>query len=165
MVRWGHVLVDGKAMKTLTRAALSPHLTVADVQHAAKFYEAAFGFLPKMMMPGRGGRIMHGELVLDGVRLMLGPESADRGMHTPKTSGRVSPVSLYLSVGDVDAVHAQALAAGAQELMAPSEQFFGARTSMVMDPDGHQWMLSQQKEVLSSDELKAALKPQPLAAR
>jgi PhnB protein len=152
-------------MKTLSRAALSPHLTVADVQKSAKFYEAAFGFAPKMMMPGRGGRIMHGELVLDGIRLMLGPESVDRGMQTPKSSGRVSPVSLYLSVGDVDRAHAKALAAGAQELLAPSEQFFGARTSMVMDPDGHQWMLSQQKEELSADELKAAVRPQLLAAR
>ncbi|MBM4378983.1 MAG: VOC family protein [Deltaproteobacteria bacterium] len=143
----------------LRRQSITPHLTVSDIPKAAKFYEAAFGFSPKTMLPGRSGKIMHGQLTLEnGTMLMLGPESEERGFRSPKTAGITSPVSLYLVVRDVDAQHQKAVAAGARELLAPNDQFFGARTSLVLDPDGHQWMLSEEKEELSPEELQAALK-------
>lgn len=143
----------------LRKNAITPHLTVSDIVKAAKFYEAAFGFTPKMMLPGRTGTIMHGQMLTEGGgMLMLGPESEQRGLRSPKSAGSASPVSLYLAVKDVDAQHKRALAAGAQELLAPNDQFFGARTSLVLDPDGHQWMLSEEQEELSADDLKAALR-------
>ena len=135
--------------------AITPHLTVRDVEAATAFYEKAFGFKRKFMLPGRGGRIMHAEVTHEGCTVMIGPESPDRGLLSPLSTGG-TPVSLFVHVEDVDKVHAQALAAGARELLQPDEQFFGARTSVVVDPDGHQWMLAQQKKEVSIDAMLQA---------
>jgi PhnB protein len=135
--------------------AITPHLTVRDVAAAASFYEKAFGFTRKFMLPGPGGRIMHAELVHENCTVMIGPESLERGMRAPITAGG-TPVSLFVYVTDVDALHSRALASGAKELVPPSEQFFGARTSVLLDPDGHQWMFAQHKKEVSVDEMTAA---------
>jgi PhnB protein len=135
--------------------AITPHLTVRDVDAAAKFYEKAFGFTRKFALPGAGGRIMHAEVAHDNCTVMLGPESKERGMLAPISSGG-SPVSIFVYVPDVDKTHARAIAAGAKELMPPSEQFFGARTSLLLDPDGHQWMFAQHKKEMSLEEMTKA---------
>jgi PhnB protein len=139
-------------------SSVSPHLTVRDVKAAAEFYAKAFGFAIKMMLPGPGGKIMHAQLNHGMSVIMVGPEAVERGMKAPVTSGQTPPVSLFIYVDDVDATHKRALAAGAKELLPPSEQFFGARTSVVLDNDGHQWMLAQHKKDMSQDAMKEALK-------
>jgi uncharacterized glyoxalase superfamily protein PhnB len=139
-------------------SAISAHLTVRDVKTAAEFYAKAFGFQIKMMLPGQGGRIMHAQLNHGQSTLMVGPESLERGMKAPITSGLTPPVSMFIYVADVDATHRNAIAAGAKELLSPNEQFFGARTSVVLDPDGHQWMLAQHKKDVSVEEMQKALK-------
>jgi len=137
--------------------AITPHLTVRDVAAAANFYEKAFGFTRKFMLPGPGGRIMHAEMGHDNCTVMIGPESIQRGMRSPLTAGG-TPVSLFVYVADVDAVHSRALAAGAKELVAPSDQFFGARTSVLLDPDGHQWMFAQHQKEVSVDDMTKAVR-------
>lgn len=143
-------------MKPSGRApGITPHLTVRDVERAARFYRDGFGFRIKMMLPGgQTQRIRHAEVEHAEGAVMLGPESPERGMLAPVTTGGVPPVSLYLYVDDVDAAHRRAVEAGAIELIPPTDQFFGARTSVVTDPDGHQWMLSQPREELGEDELR-----------
>lgn len=135
--------------------AITPHLTVRDVEAAAKFYEKAFGFTRKFALPGAGGRIMHAELTHENCTVMLGPESRERGMLAPITAGG-SAVSIFVYVPDVDKQHARAIAAGAKELMPPSDQFFGSKTSLLLDPDGHQWMFAQHKKEVSLDDMKKA---------
>lgn len=139
-------------------SSISPHLTVRDVKAAAEFYAKAFGFQIKMMLPGQQGKIMHAQLNHGSSTLMVGPESIQRGMKAPITSGLNPPVSLFIYVDDVDATHKNALALGAKELIAPGDQFFGSRTSVVVDPDGHQWMVAQHKKDVSVEEMKSALK-------
>jgi PhnB protein len=136
--------------------AITPHLTVRDVAQAVTFYEQAFGFKRKFMLPGPGGRVMHAELVHQDCTVMLGPESPERGMLAPVTSGAVPPVSLFVYVDDVDRLHAQALAAGAHEVLPPNDQFFGARTCLLLDPDGHQWMFATHTREVSVDEMLQA---------
>ena len=138
--------------------ALTPHLIVRDVEKAAQFYERGLGFQPKLMLPGGPQKtIRHAEVEYEGCGVMLGPESPERGIFAPVTSGKTPPVSLYLYVESVDAAHKKALEAGALELIAPSNQFFGARTSVVADPDGHQWMLSEHQKDMSEKDMRAAM--------
>jgi PhnB protein len=137
--------------------AITPHLTVRDVQAAATFYEKAFGFTRKFMLPGSGGRIMHAEMGYENCTVMIGPESLQRGMRSPLSAGG-TPVSIFVYVSDVDKLHARAVAAGAKELVAPSEQFFGARTTVLADPDGHQWMFAQHKKEVSVDVMTEAIR-------
>ena len=139
--------------------SITPHLTVRDVREAVRFYEQGLGFSIRLMLPGGpSNTIRHAEVEHGGAVVMIGPESRERGLVAPITSGRPPPVSLYVYVNSVDDAHAQALGAGAVELIAPSDQFFGARTSVIADPDGHQWMLAEHQKVMTESEMKSALK-------
>lgn len=135
--------------------AITPHLTVRDVGQAMTFYEQAFGFKKKFMLPRPDGKVMHGEVVHDNCTVMLGPEAIDRGIRAPVTSG-FTPVSLFVYVDDVDVLFSQAVAAGAKTILEPNDQFFGARTCLLLDPDGHQWMFATHKKDVSVDEMMAA---------
>lgn len=139
--------------------AVTPHITVRDVEKAARFYEEAFGFRIQLMLPGGpSGRIMHAEVGHEGCTIMIGPESPQRGIVAPINSGATPPVSMFVYVDDLENQHKKAVAAGGFELLPPSDQFFGARTSVVADPDGHQWMLAQHQEELDEQEMKQRLK-------
>lgn len=135
--------------------AITPHLTVRDVAEAMRFYETAFGFKPKFMLPRPDGKVMHAEVVHDGCTVMIGPESLERGIKAPVSSG-FTPVSLFVYVDDVDRLHAQAEAAGAKTVLAPNDQFFGARTCLLLDPDGHQWMFATHQKDVTVDEMIAS---------
>ena len=139
--------------------ALTPHLTVRDVQAAARWYEEALGFRIKLMLPGGpSGEIRHAEVEHEGCTVMIGPESSSRGMLAPRTRGVPPSISLYLYVAEVDGTHARAIGAGAVELVSPSDQFFGARTSVIADPDGHQWMLAEHQQDMSEGEMRSVLR-------
>ena len=47
------------------------------------------------------------------------------------------PSMLYLYVPDCDAAYAKAMAAGAEKVMEPMDQFYGDRSGGVLDPFGN----------------------------
>jgi PhnB protein len=71
---------------------------------------------------------------------------------SPESRGG-TPVHIYLYVEDVDRVQAQAIAAGAKELMPVKDQFYGDRSGGVTDPFGHVWYIATRIEDVSSDEI------------
>src|SRR2546430_13927553 len=68
-----------------------PHLIVSDGLAALKFYKEVFGGEEgDIMMEPNGKRLMHGEIVLDGHKLFLSDEFADKEgiiTRTPETLG------------------------------------------------------------------------------
>ena len=62
-------------------------------------------------------------------------------LKAPITVG-VATASHYLYVEAVDSAFERALDAGAMPLRSPRNEYWGDRTCMVRDPDGHLWMLS-----------------------
>ena len=54
---------------------------------------------------------------------------------------------------DVDAAWKRAVGAGAEVIHPLADQFYGERGGRLRDPFGHQWMLSQRTERLSSEEM------------
>jgi uncharacterized glyoxalase superfamily protein PhnB len=54
----------------------------------------------------------------------------------------------------VDAMTRQAVAAGAKVVMPPQDQFYGERSSKVLDPFGHEWLLGSQIEEVSHAEMQ-----------
>ena len=61
------------------------------------------------------------------------------------TQGQSEPMrtGFYLYVPDADAVYAQAVAAGATPLAAPTDQSYGDRMGSVMDAQGITWFIAQ----------------------
>ena len=119
---------------------LVPYLAVADARAALAFYAEAFGAVPRgepYLMPD--GRIGHAEVDIGGALLMLADEFPEVGLVGPLGRGGVSQ-SLHLSVADVDAVLARAVAAGGQLEREPADEPYG-RTGVVRDPAGHRWMV------------------------
>lgn len=134
--------------------AVVPYIVVKDAEAAIAFYKAAFGAeeLFRMTDP-TDGRVGHAELRLGESVLMLADEYPDFGAVGPDTIGG-TPVTLHLSTGAVDADVAQAVAHGAKVLRAPTDQSFGERTALLLDPFGHRWMLGQMIEVVSPEEMQ-----------
>lgn len=118
---------------------VNPYLVVRDIQRAIDFYRNAFGFSVRVSMPGPDGKLMHAELSHNDSVIMLGPENPQRGSVAPTGP---SPVTIYTYVENVDDVASRALANGGKVVDPPSDQFWGDRCCVLLDPDGHFWMLA-----------------------
>jgi uncharacterized glyoxalase superfamily protein PhnB len=126
---------------------LKAYLAVHDGPGALAFYTRALGAVETFRVVGDDGRLGHAELRLGPVVVMLSDEYPEIGVRSPRTLGGAG-VTLYLEVGDCDAVHDRAVAAGATSLRPPEDQAHGNRTATIEDPFGHRWMLSQRLEDL-----------------
>ncbi len=133
--------------------AVTPYLIVNDAAAAIEFYKKAFGATEFMRMPGPGGKIMHAEVRIGSGPVMLADEFPQMGAISPKTIGGTA-VYLLVYVEDVDAVFAQAVAAGAIDVRPVQDQFYGDRSGTVADPFGHQWTLATHKEDVTEEELQ-----------
>jgi PhnB protein len=85
--------------------------------------------------------------------IMLADEFPGCDTRSPASLGG-SPVSIYLYVEDVDAIFAQAVAAGATVVRPVEDQFYGDRMGGLKDPFGHVWHVGTHKEDLSPEELR-----------
>jgi uncharacterized glyoxalase superfamily protein PhnB len=119
---------------------LVPSFVVKNADAALDFYQRAFGFEKRKVVPGPDGRTMHAEMAWREILMMFSPEGAyGCTIKTPATTGTQSPMSLYLFCDDVDAQFARATAAGAKPVCPPQDMFWGDRMCNVTDPDGHSW--------------------------
>jgi PhnB protein len=116
--------------------AVIPHIMVDGAAEAIKFYTAAFDASEYLRLDGDDGRIMHAEIGIHGSALMLSDPSAPFA----PPGGDGASVALHVYVPDVDALTAQAVAAGADLLSPPADMFYGARQAMLRDPFGHVWI-------------------------
>ncbi|MGW0159497.1 VOC family protein [Mycobacterium sp. NPDC003323] len=143
--------------------AVMPHLVVDDGAAAIDFYVKAFGATELGRMPGPDGRLVHAAVQINGSTVMLNddyPEYCDGQSETPKSLGG-TPVTIHLAVADVDAVFAQAVAAGAEVVMGVEDMFWGDRYGVVRDPFGHKWSMGQPVREVSDEELQKAVQEFP----
>ena len=140
----------------VTSAAATPYLCVHDAAAAIDFYVAALGAVEAMRLPqpAPDTRLGHAELTIGGARIMLSDEFPELGAVSPRTLGG-SPFQLHLSLEgvDIDALFAQAEAAGATVLRPPADQFYGERAGSILDPFGHRWTLAASIEDLTDEEV------------
>jgi PhnB protein len=132
---------------------ITPSLAVSDGAAAIALYEKALGAEVKsrMNMPG-SQKVMHACLQIGSSKIFV----ADEMPNMPGPKQRHS--SFYLYVPDVDAAHKRAVAAGMKELYAPSDMFWGDRTSVVADAFGHHWTFATHTRNLSEAEMAAGQK-------
>ena len=104
-------------------------------------------------MPAPGGKIGHAEMRIGDSPVMLADEHPEMGASGPKTVGG-TPVKLMLYIEDVDSVFKKALDAGAKELRAIENKFYGDRAGSFIDPYGHEWTIATHIEDVSEEEMK-----------
>jgi PhnB protein len=122
--------------KPAGRAWVSPYLVVRDVGTAMDFYESAFGMRKGMAYAEPGGAPFFGEVQYEDMTIMVGlPQTGKQ--HPQKRS---AAITLYCYTPDVDALREQAVAAGATVANDVEDQFWGDRSCLLIDPDGHAWM-------------------------
>ena len=133
-------------------------LAYADAAAAIDWLTAAFGFRERadVRHTNEAGAVDHAELELDGATIMLATPNADyegprRHAETCEAARRWldNPWvidGLFVEVDDLDAHHAQAVAAGARILRAPEEPGVGFRIYTAEDPEGHRWMFGQRAD-------------------
>jgi PhnB protein len=143
---------------------VTPYLIVKGAAAAIEFYKKAFGAKELVRMPGPDGSVMHAEIKIGDSPIMLGDENPQMDTRGPKALGG-TPVGICLYVKDVDALAAQAVAAGATVQRPVMDQFYGDRSGTFGDPFGHQWTIATHIEDVSPQEMRkrmqAAMPPSP----
>lgn len=146
-------------MAITVQPALSPHLVVDGADAAIDFYAQAFDAVELGRVPGPDGKLIHAALQINGCTVLLNddfPETCGGTSMTPKALGG-TPVTIHLTVTDVDAKFQRALDAGATVVMPLADQFWGDRYGVIADPFGHHWSMGQPVREVSMDEIAAAV--------
>jgi PhnB protein len=118
--------------------ALVPELAVRGGRAAIEFYEAAFGAVEVYRV---GGTDEHepvvAQLQIGEASFWVHDEAPEHGTFSPQALGGAT-VRLLLMVEDPEQAIARALAAGAREVRAVTDEH-GWRLGAIADPFGHQW--------------------------
>ena len=137
---------------------LTPYLAVADARAAIEWYAAALGAVvtyDPIEMPD--GRIGHVELEVAGARFMMA--DAHPELHCPApTPGAGSPVTLHLTVDDVDAVAARCRDVRRRPRPRPRGLTARRRVAVLRDPFGHRWFLNQPLELTRRTSYEGAVR-------
>lgn len=139
--------------------AVTPHLVVDDAAAAIDFYVKALGAEEIGRVPGPGGKLIHAAVNINGFTVMLNddfPEMSGGKSMTPKALNG-TPVTIHLTVTDVDAKFQRALDAGATVVHPLEDAFWGDRYGVVADPFGHHWSMGQPIREVSMEEITEAM--------
>jgi uncharacterized glyoxalase superfamily protein PhnB len=119
---------------------LTPYITVRDVDKSAEFYQKAFRFTLKNLVPDEKGRGKHAELYYQDTFIMCGREGAyGPEPKTPRASGVQCPITLYMYTEKVDDFYLAAMTQGAKSVQKPEDMFWGDRMCRLADPDNYVW--------------------------
>ena len=131
----------------------TPYLICRNAAAALDWYIKAFNATEVVRLADDTGKVMHAEVRIGKSPVMVADEFPDMGYISPAALGG-SPVSILVYVDNVDATFAHAVAVGAKQIMAVSDQFDGDRRGTLCDPYGHVWLLASRKEEISKSEME-----------
>jgi uncharacterized glyoxalase superfamily protein PhnB len=144
------------ATSTPHRPAFIPSLAYKDNRAALKWLESAFGFEPSEVLTDAQGNIVHAEMTHHGGVVMIGSEWAD-WTRSPASLGGKNTQRVHVRIErGIDEHCTRARKAGAKIVMEPADQFYGDRTYMAVDPEGHCWSFSQPCRIVSNEEMENA---------
>ncbi len=129
------------------RQTLTVAFVVRGAATAIEFYTRAFGAQEIFRVAGATEELIaHAQVRIGGSVMFLSDEVPDavNSYRAPPTLGGTTFVG-YLTVADADVAFSQAVAAGAEPLIAVADQPWGNREGLVRDPFGHLWALASRK--------------------
>ena len=138
------------------RPAFIPSVIYRDNRAALKWLQQAFGFEPSEVLTDSQDNIVHAEMTHEGGVVMVGSEFTSWAK-SPASVGDCNTQRIHVRIDkDIDGHCARARAAGAQILLEPTDQFYGDRTYIAIDLEGHRWSFFQQVKQVSSSEIEQA---------
>jgi PhnB protein len=131
----------------------TPCLTVYDVDSAVAFYQAAFGAEMLTRHTDADEYVaVHATIKIGNSIIALNQEAPEQGILSPATMN-VSSSQTHLYLDDVDASWNRALEAGAIVHTPLFDAYWGDRTGILVDGNGHLWSLASKVENLSQEEI------------
>jgi uncharacterized glyoxalase superfamily protein PhnB len=110
-----------------------PILIYDDAHAAIDFLGRAFGYERLNVFENDDGKVVHAELRKGNDFVMLSERGAGDPMFDP------GQTAVYVVADDIDGIHDQAKAAGAEILLEPTDQDYGSRDFAAKDPEGNIW--------------------------
>src|SRR4051794_31240972 len=138
------------------RPAFIPSIVYKDNRAALQWLQQAFGFDVGEVLTDSKENIVHAEMSHEEGVIMISSEWTSWA-RSPESSGgsNTQRVHVRLNKG-IDEHCEQARRAGATIVMEPATQFYGDRTYMAMDPEGHHWTFFQREKAVSLAEMAQA---------
>lgn len=133
--------------------SVTPYLIVEGADELIKFVQETFDATLRGgdVMRGPDGKVGHAEVQIGDSIVMLADVPAD---------GEATRAMLNVYVEDCDTTFKKAVAAGAESVREPSDQFYGDRAGGVRDKWGNQWYISTHVEDVSGEEMARRAKEQ-----
>jgi len=129
---------------THSKSTVIPALRYRNALAAIDWLCSIIGFERHVVYDGPEGTIGHAELTLNGGMIMLGSAKDDefgRRFKSPDELDGMETCCAYIVVGDADATHARAVAAGATIIRPLQDTPYGSREFALRDPEGHSWSI------------------------
>ena len=134
-------------------------LAVGNLERSLQFYRDGLGLETQGIV---GREFEHGAVAFfdleGGARLALWPRASlahDTGLASLPAAGSIALGHNVRSRDEVDAVMAQARAAGARLVKPAQDTFYGGYAGYFADPDGHLWEIAWNPAMLPQEENRA----------
>jgi uncharacterized glyoxalase superfamily protein PhnB len=123
---------------------------------ALDWLEKAFGFERSMVITDKEGKLAHSEMKFGDGYIMVGSEWADF-VASPSSVGSKNTQTIHVHLNNGLEAHCdRARSAGAVIVMEPADQFYGDRTYMAKDPEGHVWSFAQTLRYVTREDAEKA---------
>jgi uncharacterized glyoxalase superfamily protein PhnB len=143
-------------MAEFKRPSLTSGVYYQDPKAALDWLEKAFGFEPVMVVLNEDGTVGHSEMRFGDGLIYVGREW-DENHQSPASLGGKNTQSIHIQVeSGLDDLFERARQAGAKVLREAADQFYGDRSAMVADPEGHVWSFGQTLKEMSLEEMSHA---------
>jgi PhnB protein len=119
------------------KTSIAAWLSVSRATEAVDYYKAAFDAVERYRLEDDEGRVAVAQLAIGHADFWLQEDLDSSSAFQDRRS-----VHMVLTVEDPDAVFAQAIAAGAMEVRAVSQDH-GWRIGRIADPFGHHWEIGK----------------------
>jgi uncharacterized glyoxalase superfamily protein PhnB len=136
------------------RPSFIPSVIYKDNRAALEWLQNAFGFEVSEVLTAANGDIVHAEMSHGNGIVRIGSEFAEWTRSPESIGGKnTQRINVHLTHG-IDEHCAHARRAGARIDMEPADQFYGDRTYMAVDLEGHHWSFAQPVRDMSREAME-----------